>query len=327
MSRVVISKETPLHLPAKLLASAAENLRIPNAVGQGLDEVALLLRQRVETAEYRKLAARIAGQLDARFAATLFLFEHGAQSEELVDRIVRFWSGDKLTVSEIRAELRNLGESARFRFEPIKARELALQTFRFLPQLLRAAGLRGWVLLVDEVELIGRYARLSRGRAYAELARWLGTPEPILGLVTVAAITSDFSREVLYGDKIQDIDQMAPYLQSRDPDVAAQAEEGMKWIHQALELVPPNDDLLRRTYAQLRHLHAAAYGWSPPDVPWPEVLGSMPMRTYVRAWINAWDVQRLYPEVRPETLRYAIAPIQSEYSESLDQPEEDDAPT
>ena len=56
-------------------------------------------------------------------------------------------------------------------------RELARQRLRFLPQLLRAAGHAGWVVLFDEVELIGRYSLLQRGRSYAELARWLdGNP-------------------------------------------------------------------------------------------------------------------------------------------------------
>ena len=32
---------------------------------------------------------------------------------------------------------------------------------------------QGWLLLFDEVELIGRYTLLQRGRSYAELARWL----------------------------------------------------------------------------------------------------------------------------------------------------------
>jgi hypothetical protein len=36
-------------------------------------------------------------------------------------------------------------------------RELARQPFRFLTRLLVAAGCEGWVLLFDDIELIGRY--------------------------------------------------------------------------------------------------------------------------------------------------------------------------
>lgn len=57
------------------------------------------------------------------------------------------------------------------------ARELARQRFRFLSRLMVAAGFDGWVLLLDEAELIGRYTPRQRGRSYAELAGWL-RPDP-----------------------------------------------------------------------------------------------------------------------------------------------------
>lgn len=60
--------------------------------------------------------------------------------------------------------------------------------------MLRAAGLKGWVLLVDELELIGRYGKVARGQSYAELARWFGAleQEQRPGLLTVGAITMTF---------------------------------------------------------------------------------------------------------------------------------------
>lgn len=313
VSRVVISKETPLQMPNKVLASAAETMRVPNTLGQGLQELAILLRKRTGAPEYRNLLEDSA--LDSRFGASLCLFEHAG--EELEDRIVRFWSGDKLIVSEVRAELRNLEMGNRFPLASIRARDLALQTMSFIPRLVRAAGLKGWVLLLDEIELIGRYSRLARGRAYAELARWLvGQGDPRPGLITVAAITSDFTQEILRG--AQDLDQMGPWLDYRDPEAAPGAREGMRLIEQCIELTSPDDALLQRSYKILQELHGRAYSWSPPDVPWPEVLGSMPMRTFVRAWINGWDVHRLYPQIRPESLRYDVTPMKTEYGEHPD---------
>ena len=43
------------------------------------------------------------------------------------------------------------------------AAELAEQRIRFAGRLFRAAGYAGWCLLLDEVELIGRYTPLQRG--------------------------------------------------------------------------------------------------------------------------------------------------------------------
>ncbi|HXE73507.1 MAG TPA: BREX system ATP-binding domain-containing protein [Candidatus Nitrosotenuis sp.] len=322
VSRVVISKETPLGDPARLLASAVEDLRVPGKIGRGLDEVAVLLRPRTGQAGFRSLAEGLGDDrwLNARFAATLFLYENAAQDEELVDRVVRFWSGDKLTAAEIRRHVKDLGGPG-YRLEPIKARDLALQTFTFLPLLMRAAGLRGWVLLLDEVELVGRYTRLGRGRAYAELARWLGALEddPRPGLLGVAAITSDFERDVLRGERTRDLDDIVPYLQARgEAEVAAAARRGMDLITRAEALSAPDERLLQEAYSKLRSLHGAAYEWDPPDVRWPETLPTNSMRTYVRAWINAWDVRRLYPQERADEGGYLVDHLDTSYGEQAD---------
>ena len=84
-----------------------------------------------------------------------------------------FWSGDPLPVPDLRRQLKAIGEAKTFSFSPITVRELARQRSRFLPRLLRAGGGAGWVILLDEVEFIDRYSLLQRGRAYAELTRWL----------------------------------------------------------------------------------------------------------------------------------------------------------
>jgi len=325
-SRVVISKETPLHDPTKLLASAVESLRTPDRVGRGLEEAAIELRKRRGSPEYVVLEEALAadGAFNSRFPATLEVYERSGSEPDVSDRIVRFWSGDKLGVTELRRWLRELGRGQAHALTAIRARELALQTFSFVPLLLRAAGLHGWVLLIDEVELIGQYTPLQRGRAYAELARWLGSgDEERPGLATVAALTNDFVPAVLVekGDQ----DRIGPLLEARDPEVARLAERGMRLIRAAELLAPVGDEVRQRTYATLRQLHGRAYAWSPPDVAWPEALGTTAMRTYVRAWINAWDVRRLYPEV--EAPEYEIERITTDYGEqaAIEEPARDAA--
>jgi hypothetical protein len=115
--------------------------------------------------------------------------------------------GAPLRMADLRRALRSVGAAGLYSFTPVKARELARQRFRFAARLLRAAGHKGWVILFDEVELIGRYSLLQRGRSYAELARWLSVQEggPGLPLITVFAMTDDFEAAVLTGkdDRIQ----------------------------------------------------------------------------------------------------------------------------
>ena len=48
------------------------------------------------------------------------------------------------------------------------------QKLRFVLELIKAAGYNGWVILLDEIELVANYSVLQRARSYAELARWDG---------------------------------------------------------------------------------------------------------------------------------------------------------
>jgi hypothetical protein len=312
VSTVVISKETPLHDPAKVLRAAVESAVAPDGARDVVAEAAAAMD--TDGPGYAELLRWLRGpgrDMNERFDATLLLHQTlsgdapGAD-EEFLDSIVRFWSGDPLLMPDLRRQLKAVGEAKSFTFSPVKVRDLARQRLRFLPRLLRAGGHAGWVILFDEVELIGRYSLLQRGRSYAELARWLdGNPgdegEP---LITVAAITDDFETAVLTGKN--DRENLPQRLRDRQTEeyaeMAALAEAGMRHIERdLLPLVPPDQAELDRAYRTLRQLHGGAYGWEPPDVPGLEQLGATRMRQYVRAWINEWDLVRLDPGYRPVT--------------------------
>ena len=88
--------------------------------------------------------------------------------------MVRFWAGEPLRVPDLRRALKGVGAGGQFAFAAVAAARAGPAAHPFLSRLLRAAGHAGWVVLFDEVELIGRYSLLQRGRSYAELARWSG---------------------------------------------------------------------------------------------------------------------------------------------------------
>jgi hypothetical protein len=293
-SRVVISKQVPLSDPVKVTTAAAEGLRIGIDVGRGLDQIHDDL-QSLASGPIGQLAEDLErGGFDSRFPATVVLWDR-SHDDELRDRILSFWAGDKLGVAEIRRALKALGLAAGYDLGPIKLRDLALQRLAFIPRLLRASGRAGWVILLDEVELIGQYSRLGRARAYGELSRLL---TEIPGVITVAAISSDFSPAVL--DDKGDRDGLAAYLEGRYPDLIERAEAGMRAIDSAELFVPPDSESKRRAYVELRRLYQQAYGWPPPEIDWPRTVGETTMRVYVRSWINTWDLKRLHPDSRPE---------------------------
>ena len=195
---------------------------------------------------------------------------------------------------DLRRTLKSVGAAGLLKQSTsISARELARQRFRFAGRLLRAAGHAGWVVLFDEVELIGRYSVLQRGRSYAELARRLGNDaaDPGTPLLAVLAMTDDFEAAVLTGK--DDLVQIPAKLRAKQSpewdETAALAEAGMRHIeHDMVLLEPPDDDDLDRAYAALRQLHADAFGWS-PDVAYRAA------RRYPDAAVRAGLDQRVGP--------------------------------
>ncbi|MGH7748907.1 MAG: BREX system ATP-binding domain-containing protein, partial [Candidatus Dormibacteria bacterium] len=306
VSKVVISKETPMHDPTKVYQAAIDNAKVPGRPGSAIDEIAAGLR--LDSDSYAGLYRWVHKEevpVDSRFAATLFLYEHARGDEEFADRIVRFWAGDPLPVADLRRRLREAGAAATYRLAAIKERDLSRQRFRFVSRLIQAAGHAGWVVLLDEVELIGRYSTLQRAKSYAEIARWVrgDRDDPAAPICALLTTVDDFEAQVLVGKN--DNELIPKRLRAKgtveDELLAGLAEAGMRIIErEQVPLQPPGRDELDRTYSQLKQIHGQAYAWDPPDVVGLERLPSNRMRQYVRAWISEWDLLRLDPGYQPE---------------------------
>lgn len=316
-SKIVISKETPLYDPAKLYRAAVETATVPDKRGAAFAEIAAGLGFGSEAfAALTHWANRPECGLNSRFPATLFLYER-VKDPEVLDRIVSFWAGDPLNVSEIRRWLRAHGEVATYRLERITTRELPYHRFRFAPRLMAAAGYAGWALLIDEVELIGRYSFTQRARSYAALARWAGRleGESYPGLATVLAITSDFATAVL--EDRNDLEVVPGKLRASGLDLelllASQAERGMRIIaRDAVHLRGIDRQTIDHTRDQVRALHARAYEWQPPLLD-GEDDPTLRMRQHVRRWINEWDLLRDDPGYHVQTI---ISDVHLDYTEN-----------
>ena len=323
VSRVVISKETPLHDPVKVLRAAVESaVTDSGAVGAVAEAAAALDPGSGGYAELLRWASAASAPVDERFALTLSLLPRAqAGDDEFAETIIRFWSGDRIGVAELRRQARWAGEG-RPSLMTVPARELAVQRFRFLARLFVAVGYQGWLLLFDEVELIGRYTLLQRAKSYAELVGWLhrDPDDPASPVATVLAMTDDFDAAVLTAKNDRDLlsIKLRAKQQPQWDEIASRAEVGMRLIERDMRLLrPPDSDELDQAYQRLKAMHSEAFGWDARDVAGLERLGATRMRQYVRAWINEWDLVHLDPGFRPET---EVAPVDSSYKE---QPELD----
>lgn len=326
-SRIAVSKETPLYDPGKVYRAALDVAMLPGGViGHPIQELAQGLDTRSAAyAQFYAWAASPESGLAQLFAASLKVLERASDDPDRASAITGFWSGDSIKVPDLRRWLRELGLTSAFAVTSAAAKALALQRFHFAARLFIAAGYRGWVLLIDEVEMIGKYGVVSRGKSYGELARWLGgvSGEQYPGITAVAAITDDFATALL--NEKHDKDIVPAKLEVKNTDEARgqarRAEAGMRIIErERLLLAPPDGARLRATYQRLRELHAEAYGWQPPELASGAVAnGHLPahrrLRSYVRQWIHEWDFQRLYPEM---TAEMQVDELRMDYAEDAD---------
>ena len=323
-SRIVIGKETPFYSLVKMYRAAIESMVIPGKRGGTLTEIAGELNfQGPQYADLYEWVHGASGELNARFAATLYLYERMANDRELSHRLVRFWSGDPIGSMEIKRQLRACGAPEQYTLDKISTLDLTLQRFKFVSRLMIAAGYSGWILLIDEAEIMGRYSLKQRAKSYAELARWMGCLEASSyadlgyksGLAAVVALTDDFHSAILEerGDREKVPRKLREGQSETDMLLAEQAEVGMRLIEsERTRVIEPYDRMIEETQEKVRSLHASAYAWEPPTIPSLERLSSTRLREYVKGWITGWDLKRLG---QGENVEIEVSPLQQNYTE------------
>jgi hypothetical protein len=326
-SKVVISKETPLGDPHKLFRAATESLALPDRVG-GLPEVVERLRLDSQAyADLYRLVQDPEWRFDPLFQATLLLYERLHNDTELVDRIVAFWGGDRMNVAELRKQLRMIGQ-ARSDLRSRRIQDLALPRFRFASQLIGAAGYTGWVLLLDEVELVANLSLTARERSYATLAALAAhlKQRTVPGLFMVGTVTTEFTGVVF--EQRRDREKVPQRWAERDPGYLADVEAGMQFLAPSsrrwMRIRPPDAEALQRTHDRVRELYEAAYGWRPPSEVITDPGPGRSIRQHVRDWITRWDLLRLDPTYRPDIETQWVTPDLTERPELevSDEPEE-----
>lgn len=298
VSRVVISKETPLSHPAHVLAAALRHASLPDRPDDPVAACITALRERPDALDELEAAIRAPESGFAPlYAACLFLLRRGSTTPETIRRIARLWSGVKISMPSLRSALAAASAARTFSLKPVPAAEATSQLIRFLPLLFRAAGYGGWCILLDEIELIGRYTPLQRAQSYAALGAWLGL-DPVRrfpGIAAAYAITDDFVAAVISAredaDKVPE--RLALKGRTADAEVARLAIRHIERTVLQHRLLPPGLDELSACHDKVLRLYRAAYDWMAPPLPPPERTSSRTMRQYIKGWITQWDMLRL----------------------------------
>lgn len=309
-SRVSLSREVALHNLFHFYRRVAPIVRLPDSQAPGI--LGPLNRHRRSELEGSPVLepGRYCHPLPAIVLQDLLAARDSEDQANLYGDLM----GNRIPLGELRHLHKQSRQEPLPKFEEnFKATRHAIAYLGLLADAIRFCGYRGWVLLIDEAELIGRLGRAGRMRAYLNLSTLLGwsaaLPYPIY---TVAAVASRLQDDLWHG-KIGS-NRSDPILLPGLAEEKCGKAEGQALSHffqQAMDSVqcptvrPLRGEDLLLLLERVRQLHADAYAW-PAELDLPELIGSIgeqPVRTHLRAALEALDVKRAVGEtIHPQAV-------------------------
>lgn len=325
VSFISLSRETPLNRLDQVYRKLAANTYLPESDQPGIQR----LFETIRGSDADELRIFADANLHPKLQLVIENIFYGA-STELLHQFFSDLTGELLTVSDLRklSEInywspRGIQREHRTKLRPFNgARDIA-DYFRLMNYVCSTCGKSGWLVLIDELELIGALGPKSRMRAYQNLLR-LATDSLLEHAYIVTALAQSYVEEVIPKDT-----GIIANLRYRGEDELATDAERMSQLiseeQRTSQLAPLNRDELVSALKQVIHDHEAAYEWSAPisaEELYTSVIGILQtehqLRNIIRGAIQWLDITMQYG--RPPT-RFHVG-IAAEQRPAID--DEDD---
>ncbi len=306
VSRVSLSREVSCHNLGHFYSRVAPLLRTPDSTVYGLQRK---LNQK-KAADLPDSALQKPGRYSHPLPAVIFEDYFYAEGEDQ-DLLYGYLLGSKVALSELKRVHKIYRGQVMTKFDRnFKTGEDATAFFGMLADAACLCGYRGWVILIDELELVARLGRISRLKAYRNLnwlLNWSGTmPYPIY---TAGAAAIDLQDEFWHStDANRPKDEVLMPELALERFGAAARDEISKFFEtgissQCTSIEPVTEEALVGLLEELARIHGQAYDW-PAQLDVRKLLrdlGSTTVRTYIRAALEALDTRYVYQkEVAPE---------------------------
>ena len=297
-SYAVISPEMPLgnaHLAVKALSEAAV---APGQTGKAMRALAAGLRTDSEAYKELQNWARNA-TIDDRFRALLHLYESFRADEEFRVQILNDFEGRAILKTILKNRLKQISQSAAYDLSGPRNAFLAHDRIRLLAQFFRASGCKGWVILFDEMERVGKFSLNQRLAAYSELGWWREAAEQVgSALLPIFTTASGFVSEAITGGTHDEQRLSSGGFAQDERD--QYARRGIDMLKAPFRLVSPTREQEAEIEYRVKSIYEAAYGGTVPELPRARGDVRTSIRSEMRRWITLWDLHRYYPAYRPE---------------------------
>lgn len=321
VSMVALGKETPMEKPWELYRKLIANTWLPGARQPGFREkVEELTAGSSLTSE---LLAYTATQLDTNKLYFLLAAMTRTQDEDERAAFMADLEGDYAGQPLIKRSYRRIsGSPARFSENFSKTKHWR-DYYCFMSHFFHQLGYDGWVILLDEAELIGRMGKKTRMKSYLRIQDFL-KPDPRLeNTVTLLAFSESYQADVI--EKRKEFQGVKDIL-GEGTEEARAAEAVLNAFLTAPELAPLSREEVLQVLRDIEQFHALAYDWQ-PNVPEEEIYratekGGYLLRTKLRGAIELLD--QLYQYGEAGGIRIGKLDVESLEEEELpDLPEDD----
>ncbi|MDR3364281.1 MAG: ATP-binding protein [Clostridiales Family XIII bacterium] len=257
VSKVTLSKETPMSGIARLYPKILQGTYLPGQVQPGIADVFEGLSANMQ--EVSSLLEYCLTQLEVNKLYYVLKSYFGTQDEEEKFLLRGDIEGDFMAPAAIRKIYRRIfNEPAVKGSNFVKSKHIP-DYIAFLARLFEGRGYGGWVILFDEAELIGRLGRKSRHAAYLNMDMFLH-PGKASGVYSIFVFNASFAPDVIEAKhEYENLDNNVSLFEGQRPRIEAILSE----IATAHQLAPLNRGEVREIMEKIREHHASSYDWQP----------------------------------------------------------------
>ncbi len=159
--------------------------------------------------------------------------------------------------------------------------------FSFMSHLFLQMGYHGWVILIDETELMGRLGKKARLNAYRNMAQFLLPEKCPESAFTIFALSASYTEDVIEGKhEYENLEAIYPNEQEPIKTV-------LDLLVRAPQLLPLTKEEVNEVLCKIQDFHGRAYGWTPnlsvASLAESTQAGGYLLRTKIRAAIEFLD--------------------------------------
>lgn len=157
----------------------------------------------------------------------------------------------------------------------------------FMSHLFTQMGYKGWAILIDETELMGRLGRKARLNAYRNMAGFLLPDQCPEMTFSIFALSASYVEDVIEG-KHEYMNLEEIYPEEQEP-----ARSVLDMLTKAPQLLPLTKEEINEVLCKIQDFHGKAYEWTPnlsaASLAASTQSGGYLLRTKIRAAIEFLD--------------------------------------